>query len=74
MDGQVLTLLPDSWAPQTLGDVLERQARERGGAEALVTRSGRFTFKDLLEKASSAAGGDEHGEELPALQPVDRDD
>jgi len=57
VDGQVLTLLPESWAPQTLGEVLERQARERGGAEALVTRSGRFTFQDLLEKASGVAGG-----------------
>ena len=52
MDGQVL-----SWPPQTLGEVLERQARERGGAEALVTQSGRFSFQEIHEKAKSVAGG-----------------
>jgi fatty-acyl-CoA synthase len=51
MDGQVL-----SWAPQTLGEVLERQARERGSAEALVTPAGRFSFQDILEKSKTAAG------------------
>ncbi len=42
-----------SWEAQTLGQVLESRA---GAAEALVTRSARFTYKDLLEKAKSAAG------------------
>jgi fatty-acyl-CoA synthase len=52
MDGQVL-----SWKAQTLGEVLERQARERGGAEALVTQTGRFTYQDLFDRAKSVAGG-----------------
>ena len=52
MDGQVL-----SWQAQTLGEVLERQARERGSADALVTQVGRFSFKDMLERAKSVAGG-----------------
>ena len=52
MDGQVL-----SWTPQTLGQVLERQAHERGGAEALVTQSGRFSFEKLFQLAKDAAGG-----------------
>ena len=51
MDGQVL-----SWKAQTLGEVLERQARERGGAEALVTQSGRFSFENLFQLAKDAAG------------------
>src|SRR3954469_19075295 len=52
MDGQVL-----SWKAQPLGELLERQARERGHADALVTVNGRFSFQDLLEKAKAAAGG-----------------
>jgi fatty-acyl-CoA synthase len=52
VDGQAL-----SWAPQTLGTLLERQARERGDAEALVTQSGRFSFAEMLERAKSVAGG-----------------
>jgi fatty-acyl-CoA synthase len=52
MDGQAL-----SWPAQTLGEVLERQARERGDAEALVTANGRFTYEDLLDRAKSVAGG-----------------
>src|SRR5919198_872352 len=43
------------WQAQTLGDVLERQARERGQAEALVTLAGRFTYEDLFLRARSAA-------------------
>ena len=50
MDGQAL-----SWKAQTLGEVLARQANERGDAEALVTREGRFTYGDLHSKASAAA-------------------
>jgi fatty-acyl-CoA synthase len=50
MAGQAL-----SWKPQTLGEVLARQARERGDAEALVTRDGRFSYKELQRKASAAA-------------------
>jgi fatty-acyl-CoA synthase len=52
MDGQVL-----SWQPQTLGELLERQARERGGAEALVTPAGRFSFGEMLERSKQVAGG-----------------
>src|SRR5687767_7787224 len=50
MDGQAL-----SWPAQTLGEVLARQARERGDAEALVTLDGRFSYSDLHRKASAAA-------------------
>jgi fatty-acyl-CoA synthase len=52
MDGQVL-----SWPAQTLGELLERQARERGRAEALVTASGRFSFQELFESSKQVAGG-----------------
>jgi fatty-acyl-CoA synthase len=52
MDGQVL-----SWPAQSLGEVLERQARERANAEALVTQSGRFSFQELFESSRQVAGG-----------------
>jgi len=45
-----------SWARQTLGAVLERQARERGGAEALVSANARLTYAQLLEAARGVAG------------------
>jgi fatty-acyl-CoA synthase len=40
-----------SWRAQTLGEVLGRQS-----GEALVTRTGRFTYPELFEKAKAAAG------------------
>jgi len=43
------------WKAQTLGEVLERQARERPTAEALVTPEGRFTYEDMYLRARSAA-------------------
>src|SRR6476659_93091 len=43
------------WKAQTLGEVLERQARERTTAEALVTPGGRFTYEDIYLRARSAA-------------------
>src|SRR4051812_50218365 len=43
------------WKAQTLGEVLERQARERPTAEALVTPGGRFTYEDIYFRARSAA-------------------
>jgi fatty-acyl-CoA synthase len=52
MDGQGV-----SWKAQTLGEVLERQARERGSAEALVTTTHRFSYKELFQKAKACAGG-----------------
>ena len=45
-----------SWTPQTLGAVLERQARSRGNAEALVTQAARLSYGDLFRKAQEAAG------------------
>jgi fatty-acyl-CoA synthase len=42
-----------SWQAQTLGEVLESRVP---GAQALVTRSGRFTYQQLLEMAKAAAG------------------
>jgi fatty-acyl-CoA synthase len=44
-----------SWEAQTLGQVLERQARERGNAEALVTPKHSITYEDLYLRARSAA-------------------
>jgi fatty-acyl-CoA synthase len=43
------------WKAQTLGEVLERQARERPQAEALVTPKCRVTYDDLYLRARSAA-------------------
>ena len=43
------------WKAQTLGEVLERQARERPQAEALVTPRRRITYDDLYLRARSAA-------------------
>src|SRR3954469_24071057 len=43
------------WQPQTLGEVLERQSRERPNAEALVTPDRRITYEDLYVRARSAA-------------------
>ena len=45
-----------SWTPRTLGALLEKQARERGSAEALVTQSVRFSYADLFVSAKQAAG------------------
>jgi len=45
-----------TWQPNTLGWFLERNALERGSAEALIAHSGRFTFEDLLLRAKGAAG------------------
>jgi fatty-acyl-CoA synthase len=42
-----------SWQAQTLGQVLENRIPD---AQALVTRSGRFSYQQLLERAKSAAG------------------
>ncbi len=42
-----------SWPAQTLGNVLRSRDPH---AEALVTREGRFTYGELLEKAQAAAG------------------
>jgi fatty-acyl-CoA synthase len=58
-----------SWRPQTLGDVLRERA---ANAEALVTRSGRFTYRDLLFNAEKAAGamqamGIRHGDRVGIL-------
>jgi fatty-acyl-CoA synthase len=44
-----------SWKAQTLGEVLVRQAHERGDAEALVTATRRISYSDLLLRAQSAA-------------------
>src|SRR6267378_4427266 len=43
------------WKAQSLGEVLERQARGRGTAEALVTPARRITYEDLYLRARSAA-------------------
>ncbi len=44
-----------TWKPQTLGEVLARQAAERGKHEALVTPAKRITYEDLYLRAGSAA-------------------
>ncbi|MBV8032359.1 MAG: AMP-binding protein [Betaproteobacteria bacterium] len=46
MDGQAVIL----------GEVLARQAGERPGGEALVTRASRFSYAQIFERAQSAAG------------------
>ena len=45
-----------SWTPQTLGAVLARQARERGGCEAVITKSTRISYTELFDLARSTAG------------------
>src|SRR5438874_10342547 len=44
-----------SWAPQTLGEILERHARERPTHEALITPKRRITYEELYLRARSAA-------------------
>src|SRR5205823_6846281 len=44
-----------TWKAQTLGELLERRARERPNAEALVTPRRRVTYEDLYVRARSAA-------------------
>ncbi|HEX4928374.1 MAG TPA: AMP-binding protein [Burkholderiales bacterium] len=44
-----------SWEAQTLGQVLARQAADRGKHEAVVTRERRITYEDLYLRAGSAA-------------------
>ncbi len=43
------------WKAQTLGEVLARQAADRGKHEALVTPERRITYEDLYLRAGSAA-------------------
>jgi fatty-acyl-CoA synthase len=50
MDGKAM-----SWKAQTLGEVLARQAAERGKHEALVTPTKRITYEDLYLRVGSAA-------------------
>src|ERR1044071_3948870 len=61
-----------SWKAQTLGEVLERQARGRGTAEAIVTPTRRITYEDLYLRARSAATtmhtlGIRHGDRVGIL-------
>jgi len=51
VDGQAV-----SWTPQTLGALLGKQARERGGVEAVVTPATRVSYEELFREAKSAAG------------------
>src|SRR6267378_1610520 len=44
-----------SWQPQSLGEVLERHAKERPNHEALVTPLRRITYDELYLRARSAA-------------------
>src|SRR2546430_17720984 len=44
-----------SWTSQTLGEILERHARERPKAEALVTPKRRIMYEELNLRARSAA-------------------
>jgi fatty-acyl-CoA synthase len=44
-----------TWKAQTLGQVLARQAAERGKQEAIVTPERRVTYEDLYLRAGSAA-------------------
>jgi len=58
-----------SWKPQALGEVLAQRAPH---AEALVTRTGRFTYGQMHDKARAAAGamqamGIRHGDRVGIL-------
>ena len=60
------------WKAQSLGEVLERQARGRGTAEALVTPERRITYEELYLRARSAATtmhtlGIRHGDQVGIL-------
>ena len=44
-----------NWKAQTLGEVLERHAKERPNHEAVVTPARRVTYEDLYLRARSAA-------------------
>jgi len=46
-----------SWQPKTLGQVFEKIVLQYRDTGALVTPSGRLTYKQLFEKAQQAAGG-----------------
>ena len=46
-----------SWTAATLGEVLLRQAAQRGAAEALVTDCVRLTYAQLAEEAGQVAAG-----------------
>jgi fatty-acyl-CoA synthase len=46
-----------AWVSQTLGQILEAQARERPDSEALVTPTARLTYAQLAQRAREAAGG-----------------
>src|SRR5712691_951556 len=61
-----------AWQALTLHQVLEKRASERASAEALVTPSARLTYRELFEKAKSAAGamqamGLRHGDHVGVL-------
>jgi fatty-acyl-CoA synthase len=61
-----------AWQALTLYQVLEKRAAERASAEALVTPSARLTYRELFEKAKSAAGamqaiGLRHGDHVGVL-------
>src|SRR5437016_3823570 len=61
-----------AWQALTLHQVLEKRASERASAEALVTPTTRLTYRELFEKAKSAAGamramGLRHGERVGIL-------
>ena len=44
-----------TWEPKTLGQLLARQAADRGKHEAIVTPERRITYEDLYLRAGSAA-------------------
>ena len=46
-----------SWPEQTLGQVLARQAGERGRQEALVPADGRFTYRQFFARRRRKAAG-----------------
>jgi len=61
-----------AWQALTLYQVLEKRASERASAEALVTPTARLTYRELFEKAKSAAGamqamGLRHGDHVGVL-------
>src|SRR5437588_6894982 len=61
-----------AWQALTLHQVLEKRASERASAQALVTPTARLTYRQLFDRAKSAAGamqamGLRHGDHVGVL-------
>lgn len=48
-------LARDAWLAETIGEVVERAARERGAHAAIVDPAGRLTYRELKERSAAIA-------------------